>query len=104
MSEVSPKNTRFPTSELAFVEAYGKKGSFKVLMKNISQTGAYFEWLDTPAFKQGDLLRVTVYLSQINKNRQFSAELVWQKDAGCGVCFVKPEEVVERMLTKGVAV
>lgn len=92
--------TRFETSELAFVEAYGRKGSFKVVMKNLSQTGAYLEWLDKPQFKKGELLRVTVFLAQINKNKQFSAELVWQKEAGCGVSFVKPDEVIEKILNK----
>lgn len=95
------KAKRFQTNETAVVEVYGRIGMFKAQLKNISQTGAYLEWIDAPyEIAEGDILRLTVHLSEVQKSRNFSAELIWKKSEAGGVCFIMPEEVIDKMMSK----
>ena len=89
---------RFQTQEPARVEIYGKNGAFLCRMNNLSATGAYFEVINgSEVPKVGDLICVTVSLRHLNKTHVLNGEVVWCRDRGIGVSFIKQKELIQRL-------
>ncbi len=100
MSELNTGTAeRFPTSEIAHIEIYGRMGKALARLKNLSTTGAFLELQNSGYVpKKGDLIRATVHLHQIGRSRVIDAEVIWTRGIGFGVCFVKKTELLSRMI------
>lgn len=93
--------TRFATREKTSIEIYGKNAQVPATLKNLSATGACLESKDpTLRLNEGDLICVTVYLSQLKKNHRISAEVVWHEAGKLGVNFLNSDELVEKFREK----
>ncbi len=103
MSNTSTQTTeappqRFFTQELAQLEVYGRMGKVFCKMANLSQSGAFFEIINSNYMpRAGDLVRVTVLLRQINKTHVLDAEIVWCKGLGLGLNFIKKDQLMKRL-------
>lgn len=92
---------RYPTQEIADIEIYGDTTKLRAVMKNLSSTGAGLEILTSSiSFQKGDLLNITVELSSLEKIHNVDAEVVWTSGQGLGVCFMKKDEVVQRIFLR----
>lgn len=92
---------RFMTREKAALEIYGKTGTIIADLKNLSNSGACLEWTQGDVeIKKGDILRVTVFLKALGRKHNLSAEVVWREGNSTGVTFLKPDQVLERMMEK----
>ncbi len=90
---------RHHTNETAFVEVHGRTGKIMCRMSNLSKTGAFFEIVNshfTP--RQGDFVRVTVNLKQLNKTHTLHGQIIWNKGLGLGVAFLKSKDVFKKIL------
>ncbi len=89
---------RFTTKELAQIEVYGRMGKVFCKMSNLSQSGAFFEIINSNYMpRTGDLVRVTVLLRQINKTHVLDAEIIWCKGLGLGLNFLKKNELMGKL-------
>jgi PilZ domain len=89
---------RFFTQELAQLEVYGRMGKVFCKMANLSQSGAFFEIINSNYMpRSGDLVRITVLLRQINKTHVLDAEIVWCKGLGLGLNFIKKEQLMKKL-------
>lgn len=89
---------RFLTQEPAKIEVYGRRGVIYARMSNLSATGAFFEIMSsayTP--RMGDLVCVTVDLKEVNKIHVLNGEVVWAKNIGLGVAFIKQKDLIKRL-------
>ena len=50
--------------------------------------------------EKGDVLRVTVYLKALNRKHNLSCEVVWRQGNQSGVTFLKPDQVLDKMIEK----
>ena len=105
MSAVEQRHQRYLTREKAHVEVYGRSVQAEAYVLNLSQSGAFLEWnTDLPAISKGDILRLTVELSQVGKKHKVSAEVIWINDelenVGIGISFIKPEDVVTKLMSR----
>jgi hypothetical protein len=93
--------TRFKTNETAQVEIFGQSGAYRVFVRNLSKTGAFLEFLNASFIpNEGDILNITVRLPAVKKIHRITAEVVWKKGLGLGVCFINKDEVLERIMAK----
>ncbi|WP_415063282.1 PilZ domain-containing protein [Bdellovibrio sp.] len=93
---------RFKTKETAQIEVYGHIGILVASLKNLSQTGAFLEVsLGDYVPQKGDLLNMTVQLGSLQRTHNVTAEVIWSKGLGLGICFINKDEVLERMMAKG---
>lgn len=93
---------RYPTKETAHIEVYGHIGILVAHLKNLSQTGAFLEVSNGDYVPQkGDLLNMTVSLKDLQRTHNVSAEVVWSKGLGLGICFINKDQILERMMAKG---
>lgn len=92
---------RYPTQEMADIEIYGHTTKLRAVMRNLSMTGAGLEILgsDRP-LRKGDLVNITVQLDSIAKVHNVDAEVVWASGQGLGVCFMKKDQVVQRIFMR----
>ncbi|MBC7420439.1 MAG: PilZ domain-containing protein [Bdellovibrio sp.] len=89
---------RFSTKELAQIEVYGRMGKVFCKMANLSQSGAFFEIINSNYMpRSGDLVRVTVLLRQINKTHILDAEIIWCKGLSLGINFLKKSELMQKL-------
>lgn len=89
---------RHATNETAFVEVHGRTGKILCRMNNLSKTGAFFEIVNshfTP--KQGDLVRVTINLKQLNKTHTMHGQIIWNRGLGLGIAFLKSKDVLKKI-------
>lgn len=110
MSEQAPNTSdqqqqqplkRFFTKELAQIEVYGRMGKIFCKMANVSQSGAFFEIINSNYMpRQGDLVRVTILLRQINKTHVIDGEIIWCKGLGIGLTFLKKDILIEKLTTR----
>lgn len=102
MSDLSSLTAeRYPTSEIAHIEIYGRMGKAMAKMKNLSVTGAFMELQNSEYIpRKGDLIRATVHLHKLGRSRVVDAEVIWNRGLGFGVCFLKKAELLERMFQK----
>ncbi len=102
LADSDPKK-RFATLEIIALEVYGQMGEHVAKMKNLSKSGAFLEVVKGPfAPEKGDLIRMKITLSSIQKTHQVDAEVIWTQEKKFGVSFVKKEELVEKMLSKSI--
>ncbi len=95
------RETRFYTKEIAIVEVYGKMGKAPALLKNISKTGAFLELNHSKILPQkGDILQITVQLKELQKERKFSAEVIWNQGFSLGIQFLAKDQVVSKLMNK----
>lgn len=94
---------RFQTNQEVKVEIYGHPLDIKAKMKNLSSTGAFLELMKAETLpQQGDLIRITVPLLEVNKVRQLSAEVIWNQGLGFGINFISDELVVDKIMLKSI--
>lgn len=95
---------RFITQENAQLELYGKAGSFNAVVKNLSHTGCCLELLEEidTQFILGELMQITINLNSIGKKHTLNGELVWNKDYGLGIRFLKKNEIIDKLIQKSV--
>jgi hypothetical protein len=94
---------RHPTKELAILEVYGRNFKINSRLSNLSVTGAFLELASSNYVpKQGDLVRITVPLSKVNKTYTLHGQIVWSRGLGVGVSFLKDKDLYA-MLTKASA-
>ncbi len=100
-SENSNQNNtpkRYPTKENAQIQVYGRSGTVHCRMANLSATGALLEINNVKNMpKQGDIIRITIALRQLNKSHTLDAEIVWCKGSGMGINFIKREQIYEKL-------
>lgn len=95
---------RFETNERASLEIFGSSSSTVAELRNISVTGACLEWEDNGfQLSEGDLVRMTVDLQSLNRQHKVSGEVVWIDGRTTGVQFLKPNELVERIVGRTAA-
>lgn len=93
--------TRFATREKTSIEIYGQNSLISATLKNLSSTGALLEAKDATArLQEGDLICVTIYLSQLKKSHRISAEVIWHQSGKTGVNFLNSEELVEKFMDR----
>ena len=96
---------RYLTKEHAQIEVYGRTGKIFCRLVNLSASGAFLEIINskyTP--HQGDVIRVTVTLRQLNKFHHLDAQIVWCKGVGLGICFLKKNEIYEKLASRAAAI
>ncbi len=94
---------RFQTNQEVKVEIYGHTLDIIAKMKNLSSTGAFLELLKAEMIpQQGDLIRITVPLLEVNKVRQISAEVIWHQGLGFGISFISDDLVVDKLMLKSI--
>lgn len=92
---------RFNTNQEVKVEIYGHTIDILAKMKNLSSTGAFLELVEAEKIpQQGDLIRLTIPLLEVNKVRRLSAEVVWHQGLGFGINFISDEMVVDKLMLK----
>jgi homogentisate 1,2-dioxygenase len=93
---------RFSTSEIARVQVYGRMGNMVAKLKNISSTGGFLELINGDYVpKQGDFVHMTVNLHSMGRIHEVDAEVVWNDALGFGISFVKKDQLLSRMMSKG---
>ena len=86
---------RHPTQELASLEIQGRNIKINCRMSNLSQTGAFLEIINSNILpKQGDLVRMTVHLRQLNKMHVLVGQVIWCKGLGVGISFLKNKDLL----------
>jgi hypothetical protein len=92
---------RFFTKEKASLEVYGKAGTIIASVKNLSLSGACLEWTqEDVGLQKGDVVRMTVFLKALNRRHNMSAEVVWRDGKKTGVNFIRPDQVLDKMVEK----
>jgi hypothetical protein len=104
-SKIEKPAQRFPTKELSFVEVYGKPDLIPAQLKNLSATGLCLE-LDpqqSDQLSKGDIVRIIVKLKELKKDRVVNSEVIWVKGRQAGLCFIPPNQVLDKLLEKSMA-
>jgi PilZ domain len=103
--EVSQRiHRRYNTAQEVAIEAFGKNMSYTSRVCNLSVGGAYLEFISPPAIAEGELVRLTFDLSEMNRTYTMPARVVWQKKAAdrvgvaLGVEFIGPGDVKKTLL------
>jgi hypothetical protein len=92
---------RYPSSETGHIEIYGRMGTVVAQMKNISESGAFFEMTQGEYIpKKGDFVHITIHLHSIGKSRSFDAEVIWNQGLGFGARFMKKSALLERLFQR----
>lgn len=101
MQEMNPPAQRYPTTEIAHIEVYGRMGRVSARLKNVSTTGAALQ-LTSGMYRpqKGDLIRATVHLHSLGRTRAVDGEVVWSRGAGFGISFLRKTELLEKMFQK----
>lgn len=87
---------RHPTREIVQMEIHGRAIKIQCRMNNLSITGAFLELTSSNVIpKQGDLVRMTITLRQINKTHTVHGQIIWCRGLGLGVSFLKDKELYE---------
>lgn len=95
---------RYITKEPSAIEVYGRNAMFDATLKNLSSTGACLEYsAGRGELEPGDLICITVFLSQLKKTHRLSAQVVWLNGNETGVNFLKSDELFARFREKAAA-
>jgi hypothetical protein len=85
---------RHQTKEMAVLEIHGRTLKIQCRLSNLSITGAFLELTSFNYLpRQGDLVRMTVNLRQVNKTYKLNGQVVWSRGLGLGVSFLKDKEL-----------
>lgn len=97
------RHRRFETQQSALLESYTRDFNAHSVIANISKGGAQIVG-QLDQLTKGDLLRVSIELDQLQKNRTMSAEVVWTEgDVGsherlAGLRFISKAQVYDTLL------
>lgn len=92
---------RYTTKEPAQIEVYGRFGKIYCKMGNLSKSGAFFEIISSNFMpREGDLVRVTIHLKQLNRVHSVDGEVVWCKGLGMGLMFIKKDRLFEKLSSR----
>ena len=92
---------RFETREKAALEVYGKPGTVIADLRNLSSSGACLEWTQGDVhLKEGDVVRMTVFLRTLNRKHNLSAEVIWRDGNRSGVTFLRSDQVLSKMVER----
>lgn len=98
---LTPPAQRYPTTEIAHIEVYGRMGRVAARLKNVSATGAFLQLTGGMYRPQkGDLVRATVHLHTLGRSRAVDGEVVWSRGAGFGISFLRKTDLLEKMFQK----
>jgi Tfp pilus assembly protein PilZ len=98
---------RYRTNLKATMETFISGETFHAHMFNLSRGGAYFESNKKPTVLVGDLLRLKVQLSDVEKDHNVHGRVVWTTHKGhsaggygVGVKFMKSTDIYRKLLSK----
>jgi len=98
---------RYRTNLNAMLETFISGEKHHTHMFNLSRGGAYFEMSKKPSFYVGDLLRLRVNLSDMEREHQVHGRVVWTTHKGhaaggygLGVRFMKGMDIYRNLLEK----
>jgi Tfp pilus assembly protein PilZ len=94
------KFKRYSTEVSSRIEGLLTKQSQPAVMRNLSRGGAFIELKDRPQFHVGDLVRLHIELSDVDRKYSLSGRVVWETDRtkstgqpGFGMEFVQTQEM-----------
>lgn len=98
---------RYRTNIAASIETFISGDKFGTHMFNLSKGGAYFELPKKPGISIGDLLRLKVNLSDMEREHQMHGRVVWTTHKGhvaggygVGVKFMKTTDIYRNLLDR----
>lgn len=98
---------RYRTNLLATVETFISGEKYESHMFNLSRGGAYFEMAKKPVVAIGDLLRLKVHLTDVEREHHVHGRVVWSTHKGhsaggygLGVKFMKSTDIYRNLLDK----
>lgn len=98
---------RYRTNLMATLETFISGEKYETHMFNLSKGGAYFELTKRPGVSVGDLLRLKVHLTDVEKEHHVHGRVVWTTHKGhaaggygLGVKFMKSTDIYRRLLEK----
>lgn len=98
---------RYRTNIMATLETFISGEKYETHMFNLSKGGAYFEFARRPIMSIGDLLRLKVHLSDMDRDHHVHGRVVWTTHKGhaaggygIGVKFMKSTDIYRRLLEK----
>lgn len=98
---------RYRTQQNAMLEPFVNSDRLESRMYNLSVGGAYFEFTKRPELRIGDLTRVKIPLSNVNREHTINGRVVWTTHRGhsgggfgVGVRFMKNNDVYRHLLEK----
>lgn len=100
---------RYPTNQRVMVESIQEGMAIDSSMYNLSKGGAYCEFdpVDEVSFAIGDIVKLSVPLTDLSKSHALSAKVVWTTRKGrysgrqgLGLKFINNEEVYRALLGK----
>ncbi len=98
---------RYRTNLMATLETFISVEKYETHMFNLSKGGAYFELTKRPGVSVGDLLRLKVHLTDVEKEHHVHGRVVWTTHKGhaaggygLGVKFMKSTDIYRRLLEK----
>lgn len=98
---------RYRTNVTATIETFISGDKFETHMFNLSRGGAYFELPKKPAVAIGDLLRLKVDLSDMERAHNIHGRVVWTTHKGhaagghgVGIKFMKTSDIYRKLLDK----
>ena len=98
---------RYRTNLLATLETFISGEKYETHMFNLSKGGAYFEMTKKPAVQTGDLLRLKIHLSDVDREHHVHGRIVWTTHKGhaaggygLGVKFMKSSDIYRSLLDK----
>ena len=99
---------RYRTDLMATLETFISGEKYETQMFNLSKGGAYFEFTKKPVMAVGDLLRLRVHLSDVEREHHVHGRVVWTTHRGqvaggygLGVKFMKSTDIYRRLLEQG---
>jgi Tfp pilus assembly protein PilZ len=98
---------RYRTNITATLETFISGEKFHTQMFNLSRGGAYFEFTKKPELGVGDLLRLKVHLSDVDREHSVHGRIVWTTHKGhaaggygLGIKFMKGSDIYRSLLDK----
>lgn len=98
---------RFKTNQKLQIETYGSGETLESSMFNLSVGGAYFESDGENSLTVGDLVKMQVQLTDVDKSHMMNARVIWTTRKGdhsggygAGVKFVRNEEIYKTLMEK----
>lgn len=109
MTKAVPQQScrRYPTNLSAVLETFISGEQFPTHMFNLSKGGAYFETSQRMAVNVGDLVRLKVHLSDMDREHHVHGRVVWTTHKGhsaggygIGLKFMKTTDIYRNLLEK----
>ena len=98
---------RYRTNLSATLETFVSGEKYHSHMFNLSRGGAYFEANKKPAVAVGDLLRLKVHLSDVDRDHHVHGRVVWTTHKGhaaggygLGIKFMKSTDIYRNLIDK----